>query len=65
MSFDKTKAMRNAEKYVAQGKIRLAISEYQAVVAHDPRDITTMNMLGDLHAKTSERRQAVECYMTF
>lgn len=63
MSFDKTKAMRNAEKYVAQGKIRLAISEYQAVVAHDPRDITTMNMLGDLHAKTSDRRQAVECYM--
>ncbi len=63
MSFDKTKAMRNAEKYVAQGKIRLAISEYQSVVAHDPRDITTMNMLGDLHAKTSERRQAVECYM--
>jgi len=63
MSFDKTKAMRNAEKHVAQGKIRLAINEYQAVVAHDPRDITTMNMLGDLHAKTSDRRQAVECYM--
>lgn len=63
MSFDKTKAMRNAEKHVAQGKIRLAINEYQAVVAHDPRDITTLNMLGDLHAKTSDRRQAVECYM--
>ncbi|KXK04218.1 MAG: GAF sensor-containing diguanylate cyclase [Acidobacteria bacterium OLB17] len=63
MSFDKTKAMRNAEKYVAQGKIRAAIAEYQSVVAYDPRDITTMNMLGDLHAKTSDRRQAVDCYL--
>ncbi|MEP6945634.1 MAG: tetratricopeptide repeat protein [Acidobacteriota bacterium] len=63
MSFDKTKAMRNAEKYVAQGKIRSAIAEYRAVVDNDPRDIGTLNMLGDLHAKSSEKRQAVDCYM--
>ncbi len=63
MSFDKTKAMRNAEKYVAQGKIRLAIAEYRAVVDSDPRDFATLNMLGDLHAKNAEKREAVECYM--
>lgn len=63
MSFDKTKAMRNAERYVAQGKIRSAISEYRSVVEHDPRDIATLNMLGDLHAKTSDKREAVECYL--
>ncbi len=62
MSFDKTKAMRNAERYVAQGKIRAAISEYRAVVENDPRDIATLNMLGDLYAKTSDKRQAVDCY---
>lgn len=55
--------MRNAERYVAQGKIRAAITEYRSVVDNDPRDIATLNMLGDLHAKNSEKRQAVDCYM--
>ena len=63
MSFDKSKAMRNAERYVAQGKIRNAITEYYTVVQHDPRDFATLNMLGDLHAKNSEKSQAVACYM--
>ena len=63
MSFDKTKAMRNAERYVAQGKISAAISEYRAVVDNDPRDIATLNMLGDLYAKSSDKRQAVDCYL--
>jgi len=63
MSFDKAKAMRNAERYVAQGKIRSAIAEYRGVVDNDPRDIATLNMLGDLYAKTSEKRDAVDCYM--
>jgi len=63
MSFDKAKAMRNAERYVAQGKIRSAISEYRSVVENDPRDIATLNMLGDLYAKSSEKREAVDCYL--
>lgn len=63
MNFDKTKAMRNAEKHVAHGRIRAAIAEYRMVVENDPRDIGTLNMLGDLHAKNSEKREAVDCYM--
>ncbi len=63
MGFDKSKAMRNAERYVAQGKIRAAIAEYRSVVDNDSRDITTLNMLGDLHAKSSDNREAVECYL--
>ncbi|MEP6787177.1 MAG: tetratricopeptide repeat protein [Acidobacteriota bacterium] len=63
MGFDKAKAMRNAERFVAQGKIRSAISEYRAVVDHDPRDVATLNMLGDLYAKSAEKRDAVNCYM--
>ncbi|MGB2752327.1 MAG: tetratricopeptide repeat protein [Pyrinomonadaceae bacterium] len=62
MNFDKTKAMRSAERYVSQGKIRAAITEYRAVVDNDPRDIATLNMLGDLYAKNSDKRDAVQCY---
>ena len=63
MSFDKTKAMRNAERHVAQGKIRAAIAEYRAVVDNDPRDVATLNMLGDLHNKNADKREAIACYM--
>jgi tetratricopeptide (TPR) repeat protein len=63
MSFDRTKAMRNAERYVAHGKIRAAILEYRSVVDNDPRDIATLNMLGDLYAKSADTREAVECYL--
>src|SRR3979411_559534 len=63
MGFDRAKAMRNAERFVAQGKIRAAIDEYRSVVDNDPRDIATLNMLGDLHAKNADKKEAVSCYM--
>jgi len=64
MTFDRTRAMRNAERFVAQGKIKAAIAEYRSVVEHDPGDIATTNMLGDLLAKNSEKGAAVDCYTT-
>lgn len=62
MSFDKTKATRNAEKYLSQGKIRAAIGEYKLIVENDPKDFSTLNMLGDLHVKNSEKKEAVMCF---
>jgi tetratricopeptide (TPR) repeat protein len=62
MGFDKIKAMRNAERHLAQGKIRSAISEYKQVVEHDPKDLGTMNLLGDLYSKAAEPNSAVRCY---
>ena len=62
MSFDKIKAMRNAERFLSQGKIRAAINEYQRVVEHDPKDFSTLNILGDLHAKDFNKQEAVGCF---
>lgn len=62
MSFDKVKAMRNAERYLSQGKIRAAIGEYKLVVESDPRDFSTMNILGDLCTKNSEINEAVNYF---
>lgn len=62
MSFDKTKAMRNAERFLSQGKIRAAINEYQRVVENDPKDFSTLNILGDLHAKDFNKQEAVGCF---
>ena len=63
MSFDKGKTMRSAERYLAQGKIPSAISEYELVVEQDPRDFNTLNMLGDLHIKNASEDKAIGCYM--
>ncbi len=62
MSFEKIKAMRNAERFLSQGKIRLAINEYQKVVENDPKDFSTLNILGDLHAKNNSNKEAVGCF---
>ena len=62
MSFDKTKVMRNAERFLSQGKIRAAIAEYKRVVENDPKDFSTLNILGDLHIKNSDKAEAVSCY---
>ena len=62
MVFDKTKAMRNAERFLSQGKIQSAIAEYKQVVAHDSKDFGTLNMLGDLYTKNADTKLAVKCY---
>ena len=62
--FDKTKAMRSAERYLSQGKLRDAIETYREVVQNDPKDVVTLNMLGDLYAKGSDNIAAVNCYRT-
>ena len=62
MSFDKVKAMRNAERFLSQGKIRAAIGEYKRIVENDPKDYSTLNTLGDLYIKNSESDEAVSCY---
>jgi tetratricopeptide (TPR) repeat protein len=62
MSFDKVKAMRNAERFLSQGKTRAAISEYKRIVENDPKDYSTLNILGDLHVKNNEAGEAVSCY---
>jgi tetratricopeptide (TPR) repeat protein len=62
MSFDKIKAMRNAERFLSQGKIRAAISEYKRVVENDPKDFGTLNILGDLHMKNADQKEAIGCF---
>ncbi len=55
--------MRNAERFLSQGKIRAAISEYKRIVENDPKDFSTLNILGDLHIKNSDSNEALGCYM--
>ena len=62
MGFDKAKAIRAAEKYLAQGKIPSAIQEYARIVEHDAEDYNALNMLGDLYSRVEKRQEAVACF---
>ena len=63
MGFDKAKAISAAEKYLAQGKIPSAITEYCRIVERDPNDYSALNTLGDLYARTKKPKDAIECFL--
>ena len=63
MGFDKAKAVRAAEKFLAQGKIPSAIKEYRQIVDNDPEDFTALNMLGDLYARQNDKQEATQCFL--
>ena len=60
--FNKQKVLSSAEKFVQQGKIQNAISEYEKVLKADAKDLTVMNTVGDLYARLGENDKAAECF---
>jgi len=62
MGFDKAKAISAAEKYLAQGKIPSAITEYCRIVERDPNDQSALNTLGDLYVRVNKRQDAIDCF---
>jgi tetratricopeptide (TPR) repeat protein len=62
--FNKQKVLANAEKYVQQGKLQNAISEYEKILKNDAKDLTVTNTVGDLYSRIGETDQATECFKT-
>ena len=60
--FNKQKVLSSAEKYVQQGKLQNAISEYEKVLKADSKDLTVTNTVGDLYSRLGEIDKATECF---
>ena len=56
--FNKVKVLAQAEKFVQQGKLPNAITEYEKIVKEDPKDLTVLNTIGDLNARLGNNDQA-------
>jgi pilus assembly protein FimV len=56
--FNKAKVLAQAEKFVQQGKLSNAITEYEKIIKEDPKDLTVLNTVGDLYARTGNNDQA-------
>jgi pilus assembly protein FimV len=62
LGFNKAKVLSSAEKYVQQGKLPNAIAEYEKILKHDPKDLTVLNTVGDLHARLGQPEEACNCF---
>jgi tetratricopeptide (TPR) repeat protein len=60
--FNKQKLLSTAEKFVQQGKLPNAISEYEKILKNDPKDLTVNNTVGDLYARLGDTVKAIECF---
>jgi len=60
--FNKQKVLASAEKYVQQGKLTNAISEYEKILKNDPKDLTVTNTVGDLYSRIGESDKATDCF---
>ena len=59
MTFNKAKALRQAEKHVQQGKLNAAIDDYSKIAEFDPSDLTVVNTLGDLLVRAGRVEEAI------
>src|SRR5215471_13332218 len=60
--FNKAKVLSSAEKFVQQGKLQNAISEYEKVIKEDPKDLTVLNTIGDLYARVGQNEKACDYF---
>ncbi|HVP51185.1 MAG TPA: tetratricopeptide repeat protein [Terriglobales bacterium] len=60
--FNKAKVLAAAERFVQQGKLQNAIAEYLKVIREDPKDLTVMNTVGDLHARVGQTTEAIQYF---
>jgi tetratricopeptide (TPR) repeat protein len=60
--FNKNKVLANAERYVQQGKLQNAITEYDKIIKADPKDLTVLNTIGDLYARVGNVDQATDYF---
>lgn len=60
--FNKQKVLAAAEKYVQQGKIQNAITEYEKVTKEDPKDLTVLNTIGDLYGRIGQNDKAAAAF---
>jgi len=60
--FDREAVLRNADKALKANKIDQAIAEYERVVEHQPKDVATANLLGDLYARAGRLDGAIAQY---
>lgn len=56
---NRTRIEKAADKYIRSGKLESAIEELLKLVQLNPRDVTTINRVGDLYSKLGRKQEAI------
>ena len=62
MAVSRRSALQAAEKLVSRGRLEAAVKQYRKALAESPDDTGTLNRLGDLYARLSRVKDAVEMF---
>ncbi|HEX9081315.1 MAG TPA: tetratricopeptide repeat protein, partial [Holophagaceae bacterium] len=62
MAIDRIKVKREADKYLAAGKVDRAIDELRKILDDNPKDLITLNTIGDLYLQTNRVPEAVDVF---
>ncbi len=55
---DRIRALELAERFVRSGKLQEAIAQYEKILAIDPEDQATYNIIGDLYFQTGQKEKS-------
>jgi len=59
---DRIRVIESAERHVKAGKLKEAIAEYEKLLAEDPQDFGTNNIIGDLCVRLGQNEKAVRSF---
>ena len=62
MAIDRIKIKRAADQYLASGKVERAIEELRKLLEDNPKDLNTMNQIGDLCIQIGRLAEGVELH---
>ena len=62
MAIDRAKITKNANAYLASGKVEKAIEEFRKLVEDNPKDYNTLNQIGDLYLQIGRAGEGVDVH---
>ena len=63
MAPSRAKLLESADKLVRQGKLEEAIKQYTVLSEDNPRDVNTINRIGDLYVRLRKNKEAIRQFM--
>ncbi|HEU5180496.1 MAG TPA: hypothetical protein VFW45_06875 [Candidatus Polarisedimenticolia bacterium] len=63
MALNRAKVLETADKLVRQGKLEDAIKHYLVLSDDNPRDVNTINRIGDLYVRLRRNKEGIKQFM--
>ena len=62
MATSKEQILQSAEKFLGKGKLEQALKEYLRLLDENPRDVATLNRVGDLYVRMNRPTESIQYY---